>query len=115
MNRDAFLGLSVLSIALLACGGGNSNSNANSGGSSGEWTIVIDKDFGEDAYKFPKVFAIQAKKHGCDVSLKDEGSGAVCSDGTAVMLRQGTKITVGCKQMSQSDCKALVSAIINEK
>ena len=47
MTRDAILGLSVLSIALLACGGGSSGANNSSG--SGEWTIVIDKDFGEDA------------------------------------------------------------------
>ena len=110
MTRDAIFGLSVLSIAMLACGGG-----AKSGGGDGEWVVVIDKDFGEDAHKFPAVFAIQAKKHGCQVNLKDEGSGAVCNDGTAVMLRQGTRITVGCKQMSQAECKQLVSAIINEK
>jgi hypothetical protein len=111
MTRDVVLGLGILSFALLACGGGN-NKEANTSGD--DWVVMNKKDMGDDAYKLPAAFGLLADKHGCATKITDEGSAAKCNDGTIVMLREGSVITIGCKNMSKSQCSALFDAIVAE-
>ncbi|MBI2395310.1 MAG: hypothetical protein HYV09_37420 [Deltaproteobacteria bacterium] len=110
MTRDVVFGLSVLSIALLACGGGNRP--ATEGG--GDIVRIVRKDFGSDAYNMPATFARLSRKHGCNVEEKSDSAVSFCNAGIIALVRDGTVVSVGCKGMSYDNCSHLFSAIVDE-
>lgn len=112
MTRDVVLALSVLSIALLACGGGN-NRSANSGDSS--VTVLAVKDMGNKAYNMPHYFALLSRKHGCQVNEKADSTISLCNEGNIGLILSGTTVTVACKKtMSVQQCRNLFDAITAE-
>jgi hypothetical protein len=114
MNRVVLATVALSSLVFAACGGSNKEAK-NGGDDDKDWVVLNSKDVGDDAYKFTQAFALFADKHGCQVKQKgDEATLAVCKDGTIGMARQGTQVTVICKQMTKSECGALFDAIVNE-
>ncbi len=111
MNRDVVLALSVLSIALLACGG--SNPPAREGG-NGDIVKIATKDMGSDAGAMPGTFARLSRKHGCAVEESKDGVVASCNEGLIALVRSGSVVTVGCKSMTYEACSNLFSAIVDE-
>lgn len=114
MTRDVVFGLSVLSIALLACGG--SNRPAETEGGNGDIVMIVkNKNFGADAYNMPATFARLSRKHGCNVDEKADSAVSICQDGGPIaIVREGTNISVGCKGITYQHCSNLFSAIVDE-
>ena len=83
MTRDVVLGLSVLSIALLACGGNKRPAN-NEGEGGGKAILLVEKDMGEKAYDMPAVLALLSRKHGCKVDYKAERCISSCNEGMMI-------------------------------
>jgi hypothetical protein len=114
MTRDVVLGLSVLSVALLACGGGN-NRPARNEGEGGKAILLVEKDMGEKAYDMPAVFALLSRKHGCKVDYKAERCISSCSEGMIGLGRNGTIVRVACDgSMTRGQCQGLFDAIAAE-
>ena len=113
MTRDVVFGLSVLSIALLACGGGNNRPAANES-SNGDIVRIVRKDFGSDAYNMPATFARLSRKHGCNVEEKADSAVSFCQVGIIALVRDGTMVNIGCKSLSHQECTNLFSAIVDE-
>ncbi len=116
MTRDVVFAMGVLSVALLACGGGNTgNSKPSESGSSSSGIVkIIGKDMGEKAMNFQTNFAHASKKHGCKVNEDNDSVIASCSGRIIACVRDGTKINVGCKDISESECNDLFIAIADE-
>lgn len=114
MTRDVVFGLSVLSIALLACGGGNNRPAETESSSSGDIVRIVRKDFGSDAYNMPATFARLSRKHGCNVEEKSDSAVSFCQAGIIALVRDGTIVNIGCKSLSYQDCSNLFSAIVDE-
>lgn len=114
MTRDVIFGLSVLSIALLACGGGNNRPAENESSSSGDIVRIVRKDFGSDAYNMPATFARLSRKHGCNVEEKSDSAVSFCQAGIIALVRDGTIVNIGCKSISYQECSNLFSAIVDE-
>jgi hypothetical protein len=111
MNRDVVFALSVLSIALLACGGNKKPANDE----SSEVTILAQKDMGNKAYNMPHYFALLSRKHGCQVNEKADSTISLCNEGNIGLIVTGTTVTVACKKtMSQQECRVLFDAITAE-
>lgn len=114
MTRDLVLGLSVLSIALLACGGTKKPAN----GEEGEDTkaiLLYEKEMGEKAYDMPAYFALISRKHGCKVNYKPEMTISDCQEGMIGLGRVGTNVKVACAgSMTRLQCKTLFDAIVAE-
>jgi len=114
MTRDVVFGLSVLSIALLACGGSSRPANEGGGGSSGDIVRIVRKDFGSDAYNMPATFARLSRKHGCNVEEKSDSAVSFCQAGIIALVRDGTTVNIGCKAITFQECSNLFSAIVDE-
>lgn len=113
MTRELVLATSVLSAVSMGCGG--SQPDANSAGGGKDWVVLVNqKNVGDEAYKFPPTFAVWSQKHGCVVQQDETATLSKCSEGTIMMMREGTLITVGCKLMSTEACSQLFDAIVNE-
>lgn len=112
MTRDVVFGLSVLSIALLACGGSNRPASNESGG--GDIVRIVRKDFGSDAYNMPATFARLSRKHGCNVEEKSDSAVSFCQGRIIALVRDGTVVNVGCKALTFQDCSTLFGAIVDE-
>ena len=112
MTRDVVLGLSVLSLALLACGGGNNRPAAEG---DGKTTLLAEKDMGSKAFDMPHYFALLSRKHGCQVQEKATTAVSACSEGMIGLGRNGTIVKVVCEgSMSVAQCKNLFDAIVAE-
>jgi len=110
MNRDVTFGIAALSLVLFACGGSNKEAKGGDDEVVG-WTKTMEED---DAKQLVPVFAKAARKHGCTTKEEDNHAVAKCDDGTIVVLRQGPKITVACKGVTQQQCSQLFSNIADE-
>lgn len=116
MTRDVVLGLSVLSIALLACGGAKQRPASSEGANSGKAVLLYDKDMGEKAYDMPAYFAVLSRKHGCQVDYKAERAISTCPAGLIGLGRVGTRVRVACDaSMTFAQCSDLFDAIAAEK
>jgi hypothetical protein len=114
MTRDVVFGLSVLSLTLLACGGGNNRPAETENSGSGDIVRIVRKDFGSDSYNMPATFARLSRKHGCNVEEKSDSAVSFCQAGIIALVRDGTMVNIGCKSMSFQDCSTLFSAIVDE-
>jgi len=111
MTRDVVLGLSVLSIALLACGG-NKQRPASSEGT--KVVLLVERDMGEKAYNMPAEFAVLSRKHGCQVDYKAERAISTCPEGVIGLGRVGSVVRVMCGEMTRVQCEHLFNAIAGE-
>jgi hypothetical protein len=115
MTRDLVLGLSVLSIALLACGGTKKPANSEEGEGGNKAILLYEKEMGEKAYDMPAYFALLSRKHGCKVNYKAERTISDCNEGMIGLGRNGTIVRVACDgAMTKDQCKGLFDAIVAE-
>lgn len=99
----------AVGCSLIACGGGG-GSSGNGGGDDDVvgWTTELDND----APTLLPYFSGKAETYGCKTT-KNEANAVVekCPEGPIIMLKEGRKVTVGCKGMSLPECRGLFKRI----
>jgi hypothetical protein len=101
----------AVGCSLVACGGGGGGSGGGGGGDDDDvvgWTTELDSD----APTLLSYFSGKAESYGCKTA-KHEANAVVekCPEGPIIMLKEGRKVTVGCKSMSLAECRGLFKRI----
>ncbi len=101
----------LVGSSLVACGGGGGGRPSGGGGDDDDvvgWTTDLDSD----APTLVSYFSGKAESYGCQTA-KREATSVVekCPEGPIVMLKEGRKVTIGCKGMSLPECRGLFKRI----
>jgi hypothetical protein len=100
----------LVGSSLVACGGGGGGGHS-SGGDDDDvvgWTTDLDSD----APTLVSYFSGKAESYGCQTAKREANSVVEkCPEGPIVMLKEGRKVTIGCKSMSLAECRGLFKRI----
>ena len=110
MNRVFAAAVVVLvGASLVACGG--PRAPANGGGDDDDvvgWNTQLDSD----APTLVAYFSQKAESYGCQTGKRTEDTVVEkCPEGPIVMLKEGRKVTIGCKGITLQECRGLFKRI----